>query len=61
MNTGCVHVVQRARKCLRAGNDEFARAGESILAQIEALDLPEARAFLSEFLPSFRLTMDELN
>ena len=46
---------------LRAGNDEFARAGESILAQIEALDLPEARAFLSEFLPSFRLTMDELN
>ena len=46
---------------LRAGNDEFTRAGESILSQIEAMDLPEARAFLAEFLPSFRLTMDELN
>jgi 5'-deoxynucleotidase len=46
---------------LRAGNDEFTRAGESILAQISAMALPEAQAFLEEFLPSFRLTMDELN
>ena len=53
--------AQKRVEELRAGNDEFARAVESILAQIEALDLPEARAFLSEFLPSFRLTMDELN
>ena len=46
---------------LRAGNDEFARAGESILAQIEALDLPEARACLAAFLPSVRRPMDELS
>ncbi|WP_291441593.1 5'-deoxynucleotidase [Desulfovibrio sp.] len=46
---------------LRAGNDEFTRAGQTILAELTASPLPEVRAFLEEFLPSFRLTMDELD
>ena len=51
-------------KCLeerRAGNPEFLAAEEEIRRGIEALDLPEARDFMAEFVPSFLLTLDELN
>ena len=47
---------------LRAGNSEFRKAEESILREIkEKYDLPEVRAFMEEFVPSFSLTLDELN
>ena len=51
-------------KCLeerRAGNPEFTAAEKEILSSIEAIELPEVADFMKEFVPSFLLTMDELN
>lgn len=50
-------------KCLeesKAGNREFVKAGESILESIRKLDTPEVMYFMEHFLPSFSLTLDEL-
>lgn len=50
-------------KCLEeqhAGNHEFDAAGENILQTIEAMDLPEVRDFMDEFVPSFTMTLDEM-
>lgn len=50
-------------KCLEevaAGNREFSKAEESLREVVEKLDLPEVRYFLEHFVPSFRLTLDEL-
>lgn len=51
-------------KCLeeqRAGNREFDYAAENIRRSISAIDLPEVRDFLTDFLPAFDMTLDELN
>src|SRR5439155_560527 len=51
-------------KCLEetgAGNPEFAQAEKALRASVESLDLPEVRYFIETFVPSFRLTLDELN
>jgi 5'-deoxynucleotidase len=51
-------------KCLEelnAGNPEFAQAEKALRATVERIDLPEVRYFLETFVPSFRLTIDELN
>lgn len=51
-------------KCLeerRAGNPEFIAAEKEILESIDQIELPEVRDFMAEFVPSFRLTLDELN
>jgi 5'-deoxynucleotidase len=51
-------------KCLeeaKAGNREFERAEEVIRRDLEALGEPVVDAFLTTFVPSFRLTLDELN
>ena len=51
-------------KCMeekRAGNREFDYAAENIHQTIEAIDLPEVRDFLDDFLPAFDRTLDELN
>jgi 5'-deoxynucleotidase len=50
-------------KCLEelaAGNHEFSKAEKTLRASVEAIDLPEARYFLETFVPSFKLTLDEL-
>jgi 5'-deoxynucleotidase len=50
-------------KCLEevtAGNREFVEAEKTLRHTIEAIDLPEVRYFLATFVPSFRLTLDEL-
>jgi 5'-deoxynucleotidase len=50
-------------KCLEeigAGNPEFAKAEKALKASLDALALPEVRYFLDTFVPSFRLTLDEL-
>ena len=50
-------------KCLEeigAGNPEFAKAEKALRANLDALPLPEVRYFLDTFVPSFRLTLDEL-
>ena len=51
-------------KCVEeenAGNREFSKAKISITESINAMNLPEADTFLKEFLPSYGLTIDELN
>ena len=51
-------------KCMeeqRAGNREFDYAAENIRKSISAIDLPEVKDFLTDFLPSFDKTLDELN
>jgi 5'-deoxynucleotidase len=50
-------------KCLEeigAGNPEFSKAEKALRASVEGLDLPEVRYFMDTFVPSFRLTLDEL-
>lgn len=51
-------------KCLEeinAGNMEFSRAKKAIWESIERMDLPEVAYFIENFIPSFELTLDELN
>jgi len=51
-------------KCLEeanAGNAEFARAEQTIRADLQAVEEPEVAYFLETFVPSFQLTLDELN
>jgi 5'-deoxynucleotidase len=50
-------------KCLEeiaAGNREFVQAERALRQTIEAIDLPEVRYFVETFVPSFRLTLDDL-
>ncbi|MHB8126913.1 MAG: 5'-deoxynucleotidase [Desulfitobacteriaceae bacterium] len=46
---------------LKMGNGEFLKAEKSIRAEIDCLELPEVRYFMDNFVPSFSLTLDELN
>jgi 5'-deoxynucleotidase len=51
-------------KCLAeigAGNQEFSKAAKALLSGLEASDLPEVRYFFDTFVPSFKLTLDELD
>lgn len=50
-------------KCLeeeKAGNHEFCAAAHQTRQALEKMHLPEVDLFLRDFLPSFRLTLDEL-
>ena len=66
----CWHIVKAADrisayiKCLeeeKAGNRDFKKAGEAIYKSILQLELPEVKYFMEKFLPSFLLTLDELD
>jgi len=46
---------------LKAGNQEFAKAERSIKQEIMSMNLPEVQYFLEVFVPSFSLTLDELD
>ena len=51
-------------KCLeelKAGNQEFSKAKKAVEQDIEGLELPEVRYFMERFVPSFTLTLDELD
>ena len=51
-------------KCMeeqRAGNREFDYAADNVRNTIASIDLPEVKDFLTEFLPAFDMTLDELN
>jgi len=51
-------------KCLeelKAGNQEFSKAEKSLKSEIEKMKLPEVEYFMKVFVPSFLLTLDELN
>lgn len=45
---------------LKAGNDEFKKAAQQTMESLEAMELPELGYFMEHFLPSYRLTLDEL-
>jgi 5'-deoxynucleotidase len=50
-------------KCVEeraAGNPEFAHAEQTLRERIEAFELPEVDYFVNTFVPSFGLTLDEL-
>ncbi|HEV8440118.1 MAG TPA: 5'-deoxynucleotidase [Methylomirabilota bacterium] len=50
-------------KCLEelaAGNHEFSKAEKTLRQSVEASNLAEVKYFLDTFVPSFRLTLDEL-
>ncbi|MDD5935026.1 MAG: 5'-deoxynucleotidase [Clostridiales bacterium] len=50
-------------KCIeegKAGNLEFTQAQQTIEESIHKLDLPEVNVFMTEFLPSYKKTLDEL-
>ena len=50
-------------KCLEeigAGNPEFSKAEQSLRKTVETINLPEVVYFLDTFVPSFKLTLDEL-
>ena len=50
-------------KCIeeeKAGNKEFKKAGQSIYKTVLELDMPEVGYFIENFLPSYSLTLDEL-
>ena len=50
-------------KCLeelRAGNSEFVKAKKSIEEDLHARNMPEIEYFFEHFIPSFSLTLDEL-
>ncbi len=51
-------------KCIeeiRMGNDEFKQAKSSIEKSIKEMNMDEVNIFMEKFLPSFTLTLDELN
>ena len=50
-------------KCVeevKAGNNEFRKAAEQTLHTLQEYDMPELNYFMEHFLPSFHLTLDEL-
>ena len=46
---------------LKAGNDEFKEAHDSILAKLKALNMPEVDMFLVTYMPALGKSLDELN
>ncbi len=49
-------------KCIdeeKAGNTEFRKAADAQIGYLKKMAMPEADCFLSEFLPPYRLTLDE--
>lgn len=51
-------------KCLeetKAGNGDFVKAAKANLKAVNEIDMPEVRYFMEEFLPSYSLTLDEMN
>ncbi|MFT8887427.1 MAG: 5'-deoxynucleotidase [Ethanoligenens sp.] len=49
-------------KCIeeeKAGNTEFKKAADAQLSYLKDMHLPEVDCFLAEFLPPYRLTLDE--
>ncbi|MBQ8795231.1 MAG: 5'-deoxynucleotidase [Clostridia bacterium] len=51
----------KCREELKMGNVEFLKAERSTLQALEQIDLPALKVFMEEFLPSFGLTLDELD
>lgn len=51
-------------KCIeevKAGNNEFKKASETILNTIAEIELEEVKYFMDRFVPSFNLSLDEID
>lgn len=51
-------------KCVeeaKAGNRDFEKAAKTNLQALENINMPEVKCFMEEFLPSYNLTLDEMN
>lgn len=51
-------------KCLeeaKAGNHDFDKAAKTNLKSLQELDMPEVNCFMEDFIPSYGLTLDEMN
>jgi len=51
-------------KCLeeaKAGNSDFDKAAKTNLKALNEIDMPEVKCYIEEFLPSYNLTLDEMN
>ncbi len=51
-------------KCLQElkhGNRDFLKAEKTLKKRIEEIQLPEVKYFIAKFLPSYNLTIDEIN
>lgn len=51
-------------KCIeevKAGNNEFKKASETILHTIAEIELEEVKYFMDRFVPSFNLSLDEID
>ncbi|MCF0157016.1 5'-deoxynucleotidase [Veillonella caviae] len=46
---------------LKAGNDEFKEAHDTILAKLQGLHMPEVDMFIEEYIPALSKSLDELN
>lgn len=50
-------------KCIeeeKSGNEEFKKAQETLMETIKNMKVPEANVFIEEFLPKYKLSLDEL-
>ena len=50
-------------KCIeeeKSGNKEFLKAKQSILNEIEKMNMPDVKIFMNEFLEGYSLTLDEM-
>ena len=57
-------IISAYMKCvkeLKAGNDEFKEAHDSILAKLKNLNMPEVDMFLEIYIPALGKSLDELN
>lgn len=70
MEQECLRVIKVADKlsaylkCLEeltAGNTEFREAEKALKKELVKLDCPELNYFMEKFMPSFKLTLDEMN
>lgn len=50
----------KCRTEVKAGNQEFSKAEETVKARLESLQMPEVRYFMEVFIDSYGLTLDEL-
>ena len=60
----CADRLSAYIKCLeelRVGNKEFAKAKKSIEADLHARKIPEVEYFFKQFIPSYLLSLDELD
>lgn len=51
----------KCREELKMGNIEFLKAERSTFEALEKIQIPALKVFMEEFLPSFNLTLDELD